>query len=193
MTNDSLEIASLFVRLGANLSELTTALPSAQGDIISAGQQMQAIGGRLIGEFTEPLLETKGQSSMPKLLHSTVMTRNSSRSNPSVSYELRVNLDDEGHVYKSCNCPAWTRGADQKGKQAWERECRHTKASPNPMDYTDQGLCELLGLPSYYRFPWVKDKSIKRPQPKIAVMPGQQAKAEKPKPKPTRFRSIELD
>lgn len=126
---------------------------------------------------------------MAKILYQAVIERNKSRSNPSVSYEMQINLDDEDHLYLSCNCPAWTRGASQKGKQAWERNCRHTDLTSVAFFSTNR-LRQLFCLPSDYVFPvsiWLNDVASKK-----ATEPKPTQNAVKVKTR-TRFNAIELD
>lgn len=64
---------------------------------------------------------------MSKVINSTPIATYPSSSNPSKSYEVLSVKDDAGHTYMSCNCPAWTTSTNNRGKQAWERICKHTE------------------------------------------------------------------
>lgn len=44
-------------------------------------------------------------------------------------YELRFRADSDEHRWVSCNCPSWTRGREQAGRETWERECKHTRSA----------------------------------------------------------------
>lgn len=54
-----------------------------------------------------------------------------SKSNPDKEYEIIANLDQSGQAYLSCNCPSWTRGAQQTGKAPHMRTCKHCEAAWN--------------------------------------------------------------
>ena len=69
---------------------------------------------------------------MAKVVRQEEVATFKSKSRPGVRYTVLKIKDDENHIYYSCNCPAWTTSPKQKGKQAWERECKHTQESLSP-------------------------------------------------------------
>ena len=44
------------------------------------------------------------------------------------TYEVRLRSDGN-HWWLSCQCPAWTTGRHNAGKEIWERKCKHTDAT----------------------------------------------------------------
>jgi len=49
-----------------------------------------------------------------------------SSSNPDKEYDVLLNVARDNTRWLSCNCPSWTHGTSQRGKQVWERTCKHT-------------------------------------------------------------------
>jgi len=49
-----------------------------------------------------------------------------SQSSPGRSYEIRIREDEAGHEWLSCQCKSWTTGPYQRGKEVFQRYCKHT-------------------------------------------------------------------
>jgi len=41
-------------------------------------------------------------------------------------YKIHFVRDADGHEYLTCSCPGWTVSKNNKGKEVWERSCKHT-------------------------------------------------------------------
>ena len=50
-----------------------------------------------------------------------------SKSTVGKTYSVRLRARD-GRRWLACDCPAWIKGREQRGKKEYERECRHTRA-----------------------------------------------------------------
>ena len=44
-------------------------------------------------------------------------------------YEVRLRADMDNHWWLSCQCKSWTTGKHNKGKEVYERRCKHTDAT----------------------------------------------------------------
>ncbi len=66
---------------------------------------------------------------MASIVQTEIVESFESSSRPGTYYEVRRNTDSDRHVYLSCNCRAWTTSTKNRGKQAWERFCKHTQAA----------------------------------------------------------------
>ena len=63
---------------------------------------------------------------MSKVVQTQQIASFESSSSRGKFYEVQANHTDDGHAYLSCNCMSWTTSSANKGKQAWERTCKHT-------------------------------------------------------------------
>lgn len=115
-------------------------------------------------------------------------------------YKVEANHNDEGHAYLSCNCPAWTRGAANKGKHIWERYCKHTSwAAASSLTRIRLFDDTLTGRVTW----WLQGVQVASPMGKVGIVPAREKSGRKqpqkpaePKPEPTvnsaRFDALEL-